>query len=218
MNVLAIGSHPDDIELGCGGALLRHVARGDRVTLLVMTTGQRGATTISRVSEQQEAARVLGTIIRWGGFDDGAIPDGAATIEVVDEAVAATDAHVMYTHAPHDTHQDHRAVAVASLAAARRMQVVLYYETPSTQFFEPSVYVDISDVLDEKLKALRAHGSQVLRDGPVDVDAIEAEARFRGSQGRVRFAEAFETPRFVWDLHTTARVRVATPNLTELPA
>jgi LmbE family N-acetylglucosaminyl deacetylase len=200
VNVLAIGAHPDDIELGCGGALLRHVARGDHVTMLVMTTGQRGVTTSSRVFEQQEAARAIGASLRWGRFEDGTIPRGTATIAAIDEAISATDAHVLYTHAPRDSHQDHRAVAVASLAAARRMRAVLYYETPSTQRFEPTVYVDIADVLDDKIRALCAHESQVMRAGAVDLEAIEAGARFRGSQGRVRHAEGFESPRLMWDL------------------
>jgi LmbE family N-acetylglucosaminyl deacetylase len=202
VNVLAIGAHPDDIELGCGGALLRHVARGDHVTMLVMTTGQRGVTTSSRVFEQQDAARVIGGSLRWGNFEDGSIPRGAAAIAAIDETIAATDAHVMYTHAPRDSHQDHRAVAVASLASARRMHALLYYETPSTQRFEPTVYVDIADVLDDKLRALCAHESQVMRDGSVNLEALEATARFRGSQGRIRHAEAFECPRLLWDLKT----------------
>jgi LmbE family N-acetylglucosaminyl deacetylase len=220
VNVLAIGAHPDDIELGCGGALLRHVARGDHVTMLVMTTGQRGVTTSSRVFEQQDAARVLGAALRWGPFEDGSIPRGAPAIALIDEVIAATDAHVMYTHAPRDSHQDHRAVAVASLAAARRMRAVLYYETPSTQRFEPTVYVDIADVLDDKFRALCAHESQVMRDGSVELEAIEAGARFRGAQGRVRHAEAFESPRLVWDLKSTpSRSTRGLPatRLTELP-
>ncbi len=221
MNVLAIGAHPDDIELGCGGALLRHVARGDHVTMLVMTTGQRGVTTSSRVFEQQEAARTIGASLRWGSFEDGSIPRGAPAIAAIDVVVAATDAQVMYTHAPRDSHQDHRAVAVASLAAARRMSAVLYYETPSTQSFAPTVFVDVAAVLDDKLRAICAHDSQVMRNGSVELDAIEAAARFRGSQGRLRHAEAFESPRLVWDLHTApagSAFAVRTDRLTELQA
>src|SRR5690348_4586218 len=57
MNVLAIGAHPDDVELGCGGALARHVAAGDKVTFLVMTTGERGPQdSVPRVLEQEAAA------------------------------------------------------------------------------------------------------------------------------------------------------------------
>ena len=203
MNVLAVGAHPDDVELGCGATLLRHVARGDKVTILVMTAGQRGLVEgMSRRSEQEDAASRLGVRLIWGGFQDGSVPDGPPAITVIDEAIADTRADVLYTHAIRDTHQDHRATATASLAAGRRLSSVLQFETPSSQGFEPTVYVDIADTFEEKLNALRSHLSQVLRQGPVDLEALEAQARFRGSQGRVRYAEAFEATRLGWDLST----------------
>ena len=210
MNVVAIGAHPDDVELGCGATLLRHVARGDEVTILVMTAGQRGLLEgMSRPKEQQAAAALLGVQLRWGGFDDGAVPDGAEAITVIDDVLAATSAEILYTHAVEDTHQDHRATATASLAAARRLPTVLQFETPSSQHFEPTVYVDVADTIAEKLTALRAHLSQVLRLGPVELEAIEAQARFRGFQGRVRWAEAFETTRLAWDLATPSEASAA---------
>jgi LmbE family N-acetylglucosaminyl deacetylase len=217
VKVLAVGAHPDDVELGCGATLLRHIARGDQVTVLVMTLGQLGLLEgMSRRDEQEEAAARLGVRLRWGGFEDGSVPDGPEAITVIDEVIADTDAEVLYTHASLDTHQDHRATATASLAAARRLPTVLQFETPSTQQFEPTVYVDVAGTLDEKLVALRSHLSQVLRNGPVDLEAIEAQARFRGFQGRIRYAEAFEAARLVWDLaapHTTLappRLEIAT--------
>jgi LmbE family N-acetylglucosaminyl deacetylase len=201
VNVVAVGAHPDDVELGCGATLLRHVARGDEVTILVMTTGQRGLVEgMSRPKEQQAAAAMLGVELCWGGFDDGAIPDGAEAIAVIDAVLAASGADILYAHAVEDTHQDHRATATASIAAGRRLPTVLQFETPSSQHFEPSVYVDVADTIEEKLAALRAHLSQVLRPGPVELEAIEAQARFRGFHGRVRYAEAFETTRLAWDL------------------
>ena len=201
MQVLAVGAHPDDVELGCGATLLRHVARGDDVTVLVLTVGQRGRIDgMSRQSEQEDAAARLGVQLRWGGFSDGSVPDGPEAITLIDGVIAATGAQILYTHAAQDTHQDHRATAVASLAAGRRLPTVLQFETPSTQNFEPTIYVDVADTLDEKLAALRSHLSQVLRQGPVDLEAIEAQARFRGFQGRLHHAEAFEASRLSWDL------------------
>lgn len=212
MNVVAVGAHPDDVELGCGATLLRHVARGDEVTILVMTAGQRGLVDgMSRPKEQQAAAALLGVQLRWGDFEDGAVPDGAEAIAVIDDVLADSGAEVLYTHAVEDTHQDHRATATVSLAAGRRLPTVLQYETPSSQHFEPTVYVDVADTIDEKLTALRAHLSQVLRPGPVELEAIEAQARFRGFQGRVRFAEAFETARLAWDLATPNSVPSVRP-------
>jgi LmbE family N-acetylglucosaminyl deacetylase len=212
VDVLAVGAHPDDVELGCGATLLRHVANGDRVTILVLTTGQRGQVEgLSRPAEQADAAARLGATLRWADFQDGSIPDGPETVTVIDEAIAATGAQVLYTHAAQDTHQDHRATAIASLAAARRLPTVLQYETPSTQGFEPTIYVDVAATVEDKLGALRSHLSQVLRQGPVDLEAIEAQARFRGFQGRVRYAEAFEASRLVWDLARSAPAAAVLP-------
>lgn len=213
MKVLAVGAHPDDVELGCGGTLVRHVARGDQVTILVLTAGQRGTVEgMSRQREQEASAARLGVTLRWGGFQDGSVPDGPETVTVIDTAIAETAAEVLYTHAEHDTHQDHRATATATLAAGRRLPTMLHYETPSTQHFEPTVYVDVADVLDEKLTLLRSHLSQVLRQGPVDLEAVEAQARFRGFQGRIRYAEGFESSRLVWGLdRDPERQAAATP-------
>ncbi len=212
MRVLAIGAHPDDVELGCGATLLRHVERGDEVTILVMTSGGRGTLEgMDRRTEQEESTRRIGAQLLWGGFEDGFVPDGAPSVEVIDQAVDVSGAEVMYTHAPNDTHQDHRATATASLASGRRLHTILHYETPTTQRFEPTVYVDVTDVFDGKLASLRAHLSQVLRGGPVDLESIEAEARFRGSQGRVHLAEAFEATRLAWDLAATPTLAPVVP-------
>jgi LmbE family N-acetylglucosaminyl deacetylase len=201
VNVLAVGAHPDDVELGCGATLARHAHRGDQITILVMTDGGLGSLDgMSRRGEQAEAARQLGATLRWGGYEDGAVDDGPEAIRIIDEAIAASGADVLYTHTVDDTHQDHRATATASLAAGRRLTTILQYETPSTRHFDPTVYVDVDETIEAKLAVLRAHMSQVLRGGPVDLEAIEAQARFRGAQGRVRFAEAFVPVRVTWDL------------------
>jgi LmbE family N-acetylglucosaminyl deacetylase len=201
MNVLAIGAHPDDVELGCGGALLGHVERGDAVTLLVLTRGERGVDGArSRIHEQQRAAALLGARLCWGRFTDGEVPTDARLISTIDDVIAETGATLVYTHSPIDTHQDHRATASATLAAARRTPSVLFYETPSTQDFRPAVFVDLSAPLEHKLRLIRAHESQLLRDGPVDIDALTAQARFRGSQCRRHYAEAFQVSRLLWDL------------------
>jgi LmbE family N-acetylglucosaminyl deacetylase len=201
MNVLAVGAHPDDIELGCGAALLAHRRAGHGVSLLVMTDGQQGPQEgRSRRCEQEEAAALLEAPVIWGEFADGAVPDDISAISVVERAVEACGADVVYTHSIGDTHQDHRATAAATLSAARRALRVLCYETPTSVNFTPTVFVDAAGLVEGKLELLRAHLSQVLKNGLVDLEAVEAQARFRGFQGRLRQAEAFEVPRFVWDL------------------
>lgn len=201
MNVLAIGAHPDDIELGCGGTLCAHRDNSDDIAMLVMTTGERGPQdSVSRVREQEDAAALLGAKLFWGGFEDGAVPDGREAVDMIQGVIAAVKPSVVYTHFPSDTHQDHRATGVASQAACRRLSRVLFYEAPTSEGFRPELYVDIAEVLERKVDALRTHMSQVLKNGLVDLEAVEGQARYRGFQARVRWAEAFEVSRFVWDL------------------
>ena len=209
MRILAVGAHPDDIELGCGGALRAHVLAGDEVTMLVMTTGDRGPQGLtSRVREQEAAAQVLGASLVWGGFEDGEVPSGRESVDVVDVVVRSTAADVVYTHAPHDSHQDHVAVSTASLAAARRTGRVLYYQAPSTTAFDPTVFVDVGHTVEDKMGALQAHWSQVADCPMVDLEAVHAGVRYWGQRARTRFAEAFESPRFLWHL---APVAATTP-------
>lgn len=201
MNVLAIGAHPDDIELGCGAALLAHRRRGDAVAMLVMTTGESGPQdSRSRIQEQEDAAQLLDANLYWGGFQDGAVPEGRSTVDAIQAVLREVGAEVIYSHSPRDTHQDHRAVGLATLAAARRSQRALLYEAPTSQGFNPTVFVDVAGLVEAKLDLLRAHVSQVLKNGLVDLEAVEAQARYRGFQARARYAEAFQAERFVWDL------------------
>lgn len=201
MKVLAVGAHPDDIELGCAGALRAHVLAGDEVTMLVMTTGDRGPQGLtSRIREQEAAAQVIGARLMWGGFDDGSVPYGRDAVDVVDSALRSVGAEIVYTHAPNDSHQDHVAVSAASLAAARRAGRVLCYQSPSTTSFDPTVFVDVCQTVEEKMSSLQAHWSQVVDCPMVDLEAVQAGVRYWGHRARTRFAEPFETPRFLWQL------------------
>jgi LmbE family N-acetylglucosaminyl deacetylase len=210
VNVLAIGAHPDDIELGCGAALLAHRRAGHAVTMLVMTAGLGPAEQRARPEEQEEAAALLQAGLVWGGFEDGRVPPDGPTIQVIEDTITRTGAEVIYTHAAGDSHQDHRAVAAATAAAARRAQRVLCFESPTTLGFSPTHFVDVDGLVEAKLGLIRAHLSQVMKNGLVDLEAVEAQARFRGFQARVRHAEAFEATRFVWDIlpigHATDQV------------
>ena len=205
MKVLAIGAHPDDIELGCGASLLRHVEAGDEVTMLVMTPGGLGPQGLtSRVREQEDAAALIGARLIWGHFEDGSIPHGREAVAIIDRVVKEVGADVLYSHAPNDTHQDHVATSKAALAAGRRLERVLFYQSPSTTSFDPSVFVDVEISLSGKLAALRAHWSQVMQCEMVDLEAVEVTARYWGTRAKVCYAEAFESPRFVWDIGARA--------------
>src|ERR1041385_3092194 len=86
MSVLAIGAHPDDIELGCAATLLAHRARGDAVAMLVMSAGELGPQDERpRVAEQQAAADVLGAGLYWGDFRDSAVSEGCDAVDVIQD-------------------------------------------------------------------------------------------------------------------------------------
>jgi LmbE family N-acetylglucosaminyl deacetylase len=210
-SVLAIGAHPDDVELGCGATLLAHAAAGDTVTMLVMTGGENGpgdpAQVTGRRREQEAAARSLGARLVWGGMRDCMLTADAGTVALIEGVLEETAADVVYVHAPDDSHQDHRAVASATQGAARRLSRVLHYQSPSTLSFSPTVYVDVTAHLTGKLHALGAHVSQVELSPMVEPDAVVASARHWGAQARIGYAEAFAPTRMVMDLAPVPRRR-----------
>ena len=195
MRILAIGAHPDDIEVGCGGTLIKYARQGHEVFLLVMTEGGGGGEGPIRRREQEEATGVLQVArLFWGGFQDTAIPLDRESIQRVESIIRETQPDFIFVHHQDDTHQDHRHLSVATITATRYTRNVLLYEGPTTQNFSPSVFVDIDTVLERKIAALEAHASQVTKtniEGLTIVDIARSSAHFRGIQGRVRNAEGF---------------------------
>lgn len=200
--VLAVGAHPDDVELGCGGTLARHVAAGDHVHVLVLSDGASGAgDPRTRQGEARRAAEVLGFDLELAGLPDGDLPAHQRDlVRRVEAAIHRVAPHRIYTHTEFDTHQDHRAVARATWAAARAGGDVLGYESPSSYDFRADVHVDITDALEKKVEALRAHGSQVAASRTVDLDAVRARAGHRGFEARTGAAEAFRTHRLLLEV------------------
>lgn len=198
-NVLAVGAHPDDIELGCAGTLTRHVAQGDRVTMLVVTYGEAGPGDIElRKEESRLAAQAIGADLIFGGLPDGSVSNHElALVHLIEDVVRNTGATTVYTHGQKDSHQDHRAVALASTGACRSVPRVLCYDSPSSLSFTPSVFVDITATLDKKLSALRAHRSQVGNSLMASPAFVMTQAGYRGFQARCEAAEAFEALRLV---------------------
>jgi len=199
VNILAIGAHPDDIEFGCGGSLIKYSQRGHRLFLLVMTGGGSGAPSETRMAEQTAARQILGANdIFWGGYQDTHLGVDAEMIKKIESVIASVKPEFIFCHFPDDTHQDHRHLAQAIMSATRYIRNVLFYEGPTTQNFNPQVYVDIADTLEVKLEALQAHRSQVMKTNIEDLSIIEVArscANFRGIQGRVKYAEAFHALR-----------------------
>ncbi|MCB4790984.1 MAG: PIG-L family deacetylase [Elusimicrobia bacterium] len=195
MKILAIGSHPDDIEFGCGGTLCKLSRNGHKINILVMTKGHHGGDERIREKEQEKSAKMLNAKLIWGGFTDTQIPIVKSTINLIEHHIKEIQPDIIFVPFREDTHQDHRAVSRATLTATRYIKNVLFYEGPTTVNFSPaSVFVDIGSVFNNKLKLLKAHKSQVFATRIADLSILEsvhATAVFRGLQNRVKFAESF---------------------------
>lgn len=195
MRILALGAHPDDIEAGCGGTLIKYAENGHRIFLMVMTQGGQGGAPTVRKREQAHAARLLrAEKVFWGGYKDTEVPLGRKLIQTVEQIVKRIDPHFIFVHYHDDTHQDHRHLAMSTITATRYTKNVLFYEGPTTQNFAPTVFVDIEQALDRKIRSLQAHASQVRKtniEGLSIADLVRSSAHFRGIQGRVKNAEGF---------------------------
>ena len=195
MNILAIGAHPDDIEFGCGGTLIKYARKGARIELLVMTDGSRGGNARTRRREQQAAAKILGASrVHWGGYRDTLLPSVRHLIDRMEGVLRLSRPDFIFVNNPDDTHQDHRQVARAAVSATRWARNVLFYEGPTTTNFTPTVFIDIADEISRKIDALHTHHSQIAKtriEGTPISEIAQASAHFRGVQGRVRWAEGF---------------------------
>jgi two-component system response regulator HydG len=194
--ILAIGAHPDDVEIGAAGALLVHRAAGDSVAILTMCRGARGGDQAQRARESQEAADVIGARLFLDELEDTRIPEGDPTIGVIDRVVAEVQPTIIYTHSLHDVHQDHRNVHRAAMVAARRVGRVYCFQSPSaTVDYRPTHFVTIDDHLSRKLKAIDTFGSQTGVRDYLDPELIASTARYWSRYCGGSYAEPFEAIR-----------------------
>ena len=168
MNILAIGAHPDDIEFGCGGTLLKYAQAGHDITLFVLTDGGFGGEPQRRRDEQHESARLLKAQgVMWGDLPDTELVDNRQLIVKIDEAVHKVKPDLVFLNYLEDVHQDHRALAQAGTSATRYVREVLFYEVPTTHHFEPDIFVDIQDVLEKKLELSRANQCLLIKPSQI---------------------------------------------------
>jgi len=179
--VLAIGAHPDDVEIGCGGSLAKHNADYDAIHILTLSRGAAGGDTNRRLAEARNAAAMIGAQLKVEDLPDTCISAGAETISIIEAAIRELQATHIYTHSIEDTHQDHRAVHAASLVAARDVPNVYCYQTPSsTTEFRPQRFVDITHHIEKKIDLIGAYKSQIDRMESIQPDIIIATARYWG--------------------------------------
>ncbi len=218
MRILAVGAHPDDVEIACSGTLAKCVKRGDKVIVCHASSGDLGHVIIPpeelkiiRANEAKKAGSLAGIEVIWGGFNDLDIFDNnkAARDKMVD-VIKYADPDFIITHAPDDYMPDHTAVSRlvfdASFTAtlpnykskeknAAKLVPIYYMDTLAGVNFNPTEFVDISEEIELKLKMLNCHESQLVwmkdHDGIDFADMVKTCSKYRGYQCGADFAEGF---------------------------
>jgi two-component system, NtrC family, response regulator HydG len=194
--VLAIGAHPDDVEIGAAGTLLAHRAAGDMVTILTLSRGANGGTQAQRAAESENAAQVIGARLFLDDLEDSRISEGNPTIGIIERVVAEIRPTVIFTHSAHDVHQDHRNTHSAVMVAARKVGRVLCFQSPlATVDFRPTHFVTVDEYIVGKLKIIEAFSSQVAVREYLEPDLIVATSRYWSRFCDGNHAEPFEVVR-----------------------
>ena len=215
--VLAVGAHPDDVELLGAGTLARAKSDGAAIGIAVLCRGDGGQPpkpirnlAVVRRREMEAAARLLGAELFRGNVRDGRLADDRPTRLLLAEIYRRFRPTLVLAHSSADYHTDHRAAGalaeVASWFSASRAQTtksrplpvapaLWWMDTLNMSGFEPGFYVDVSKYMPLKMKMLACHRSQMARSGDSSfsplADLMRVQARARGMQAGVEAAEAF---------------------------
>jgi N-acetylglucosamine malate deacetylase 1 len=232
MRALAVGAHPDDLEILCGGTLARYAQEGHEVVMCHASRGDRGSFVHTsdeiaalRWEEARDAAGIIGAEARSLGLSDGEV--NAADPEqrrLVIDLVRETRPDLIITHHPNDYMGDHNETSrlvfdcsfhatlplyETSKPAYANVTPIYFMDTLMGLGFHPTEYVDVSSVIDTKTAMLEAHESQLTwlrdHDGVDVVEEMRAVTRFRGLQCGVQYAEGF-VPCLTWLRPTTRRL------------
>ncbi|MDP5226583.1 MULTISPECIES: PIG-L deacetylase family protein [Arthrobacter] len=197
--ILAIGAHPDDLELACGATLAKLVDEGHEVRTLVMSRGAVGGHADLRAGEAMLGSAFLGSReVCVQDFADTRLSSfECEMVALIERHIAEFQPDLVLTHSEHDYHQDHLAVHLATMRAARQHSSILCFESPSaTQGFCPTVYVDVAGYVDVKVKAVSLHKDQGAK-AYMTAERVRGQLSFRGSQAKREFAEGFEAVRLL---------------------
>lgn len=231
MNILAVGAHPDDLEILMGGTLARYAARGDKVFMASLTNGNMGHPRYTpadmaavRRREMENSAAVIGAEVIWMDVDDEFTEISLdARLKMVD-VLRYAGPDVIFTHGPADYHVDHRNCGqlvfeaaplscvhniVRALPALSNQALIYHMDNLAGIGFEPTEFVDVADTIETKKRMFQCHKSQDSWMAEVTgfdfTDVMETCAKFRGYHAGVKFAEAFRRVDG-WYRGTTKRV------------
>jgi bacillithiol biosynthesis deacetylase BshB1 len=227
IDILAIGVHPDDVELSCSGTIAKHISMGNSVGILDLTLGElgtRGSAEL-RTIEAAEAAKILGVSFRKQlQFKDGFFENNEAHLKQIIEVIRKHKPEIVLCNAVSDRHPDHgRAAKLVSDACfysglmkiettvdgkkqeAWRPNAVYHYI--QDQYIHPDFVVDITDFMEVKQKAIMAFSSQFYNpnsgepETPISskafLEAINSKMALWGRAIGVPYAEGFTVDRYL---------------------
>ena len=190
--VLAIGAHPDDVEIGVGGILAAHRAAGDEVTVLTLSRGERDGGIRGAWDEGSAAAEKIGARLI---LEDTPLAQSSSdqTVSIIKRVVAEVNPTVVYVHSINDRHQDHRAVHEAAVVATGDVRTVACYQgATATVDFRPNRFVTIDGFTDAKLDMLACFAAQGTRPSYLEPDFALATARYWSRHGQGDSCEPLE--------------------------
>ena len=197
--VMAVGAHPDDLELGIGGTLARLSRAGARVVMVVVSIPSNLR---SRRSEAVRAAKILGCEVRF------LTPNRCSRVEdlkthqlvgMIDALVKELEPAAMFTHCLANLHLDHKLAYDACMASQRLRYFDLFCYCPTSCHnvsiaFNPHAYIDISDTIEEKMRAINVHSSQFDARG-LKTERYREASSISGRVVGVGYAEGVEIVR-----------------------
>ena len=193
--VLAIGAHPDDIEIDCAGTISREIDRGNEVFFYIVTKGNLGGDPLLRKEEAIRSAELLGVKeIIFEDLEDCSLRYDRNSIGKIIRMIKEINPYRIYSHSEKDPSPDHLEVGRATLLGSRNvLEIFTYRGSPYYTGFNPNCFVDISEYLRIKELALLKFESQNAKD-QFGLDYITANAIYYGrmSNSGIKYAEAFE--------------------------
>lgn len=207
MKILAFGAHYDDVELGCGGALLAWKAQGHSISMFVATrsgySDAKGNVIRSDATAREEgrcAAQLMGAELLEGELPTLELEFGESLNQKILGVLDQIRPDTVLTHWPGDVQHDHRALARASIQCCRHIPRLATYCSnwyEGEERFDPRFFVDISPFMDQKIQLIQVHASENARTAGRWVEYSRAQARVAGLKTGVENAEAFEVVRWL---------------------
>ena len=211
--ILVIAPHPDDETLGCGGTLLKHQSKKDKISWCIVTFGNKDMghdddhmkkwdKIVNEVKKKYKMSDVFKLGYPTGALDQ--VPFHSL-IDSIKKVIKKVKPDTIYINFSHDIHTDHQIISKASISCTKwfrfpTIKKILSYETLSETnwsqnngFFKPNVFIDISKYLEQKIRIMNIYKTEIEPfPFPRNEKTIRAQSALNGSQSGFKAAEAFE--------------------------